>query len=149
LIKASIDIYTDIKARLLPTPAKCHYTFNLRDLSKVIQGVLQMSHHKYSNVDDLVRLWAHEQCRIFHDRLAEAKDKTTFFEILLSKLQLHADEFVLSPETVDNLIFSDIADNSREYTEVTDMNSPARENRNLCKYVQRKRDKETRPGLLR
>lgn len=38
LVQASIDIYTSIQAELLPTPLKSHYTFNLRDLSKVFQG---------------------------------------------------------------------------------------------------------------
>ena len=40
IVKATITIYNTIATSLLPTPAKSHYTFNLRDLSKVFQGVL-------------------------------------------------------------------------------------------------------------
>lgn len=35
LVAASVKIYERIASELLPTPAKSHYTFNLRDLSKV------------------------------------------------------------------------------------------------------------------
>lgn len=38
LVKACIDVYMAIQSQMLPTPAKSHYTFNLRDLSKVFQG---------------------------------------------------------------------------------------------------------------
>ena len=34
-VDASIEIYEKISTEMLPTPAKSHYTFNLRDLSKV------------------------------------------------------------------------------------------------------------------
>lgn len=40
VIKASVDIYQKAINDFLPTPSKCHYTFNLRDLSKVVQGML-------------------------------------------------------------------------------------------------------------
>ena len=39
LVKATLEIYNTIKLQLLPTPSKSHYTYNMRDLSKVWQGV--------------------------------------------------------------------------------------------------------------
>lgn len=35
LVHSTVDVYNNIKVELLPTPSKSHYTFNLRDLSKV------------------------------------------------------------------------------------------------------------------
>lgn len=39
VVKATIEIYNTIRKELLPTPAKSHYTYNMRDLSKVFQGM--------------------------------------------------------------------------------------------------------------
>ena len=38
LLFSSVEIYVRMSTDLLPTPAKSHYVFNLRDLSKCIQG---------------------------------------------------------------------------------------------------------------
>lgn len=35
---AAVEIYNRLSVDLLPTPAKSHYVFNLRDLSKCVQG---------------------------------------------------------------------------------------------------------------
>ena len=41
-MRSSVDIYMRIQKELLPTPLRSHYTFNLRDLSKVFQGMLMV-----------------------------------------------------------------------------------------------------------
>ena len=40
LVETNNEMFSSISNGLLPTPAKSHYTFNLRDLSKVYQGIL-------------------------------------------------------------------------------------------------------------
>ena len=39
IVNASIEFYEKICAEKLPTPTKFHYTFDLRDLSKVFMGI--------------------------------------------------------------------------------------------------------------
>jgi hypothetical protein len=69
LVAASIEAYGRACAELLPTPSKAHYTFNLRDLSKVVQGLTSVTPACCAGREQLARLWLHECCRVFHDRL--------------------------------------------------------------------------------
>lgn len=39
VVSNTIYIYKETMRRFRPTPAKSHYTFNLRDVSKVFQGI--------------------------------------------------------------------------------------------------------------
>ena len=39
IVGAAVEIYSRMSTDLLPTPAKSHYVFNLRDLSKCVQGM--------------------------------------------------------------------------------------------------------------
>jgi dynein heavy chain, axonemal len=78
VVRATIHIYNRMLAEMLPTPSKSHYTFNLRDVSRVMQGALQITPAKAPDPDAFLRLWAHETCRVFCDRLISDKDRTWF-----------------------------------------------------------------------
>lgn len=41
IVEGCVEIYSRMSTDLLPTPAKSHYVFNLRDLSKCVQGILR------------------------------------------------------------------------------------------------------------
>lgn len=50
IVAATVGMYNTILADLRPTPAKSHYTYNLRDLSKVFQ----VSSHVSLSVDNFL-----------------------------------------------------------------------------------------------
>ena len=81
-VDASIEIYYKCSAEMLPTPSKSHYTFNLRDLSKVFQGILSLKVQHCPDARTYSRLWVHECQRVFADRLIDHQDKNTFNEWL-------------------------------------------------------------------
>ena len=74
LTKATIKLWTFMQNKMLPTPAKFHYVFNMRDLSRVFQGVLAVPHdsintggtrgqegtYTVSPPSTLVNVWKHE-----------------------------------------------------------------------------------------
>nr|PNR26425.1 hypothetical protein PHYPA_031000 [Physcomitrium patens] len=84
IVRGSIEIYNTIRKELLPTPAKSHYTFNLRDLSKVIQGILQADPQQCKAKETIISLWVHEAMRVFSDRLVNSDDRA-WFENNISK----------------------------------------------------------------
>ena len=72
-MNATIDIYNKIKysVDLLPIPTKCHYVYNLRDLSKVFYGIgkvifiIKANELGCKTDFEFIRLWAHECKRVF------------------------------------------------------------------------------------
>jgi dynein heavy chain len=84
IVKNTIKIYKSILTSLLPTPAKCHYTFNMRDVSKVFQGILQCDAGELDSEDRLNALWLHELTRVFGDRLIDAPERNWFAEKLIA-----------------------------------------------------------------
>jgi dynein heavy chain, axonemal len=85
---------------MLPTPAKFHYLFNMRELSKIFQGIILATRDRFNKTartDDyggnvsspagyLLALWLHECRRVFCDKLTSHDDKewvdTTIFKLM-------------------------------------------------------------------
>jgi len=87
IVQSTLDVYFKISTEMLPTPQKSHYTFNLRDLSKVLQGLLMLRPDRCDSVETMTRLWVHESMRVFHDRLVNIRDKTWFKELVIELLK--------------------------------------------------------------
>lgn len=82
IVQATLKIYTRIQDELKPTPMKSHYTFNLRDFSKVICGICMTGKNQVSKEDVCIRLWAHEVIRVFGDRLINDEDRMWMLNII-------------------------------------------------------------------
>jgi len=54
---------------------KFHYIFNLRDLSRVYEGLLRSTIDKFSNREGFLRLWRNEVYRVFSDKLITEEDR--------------------------------------------------------------------------
>jgi len=79
-----VELYEAISKELLPTPAKSHYTFNLRDISKVFQGILMVKPVSVQTPETATKLWIHEAQRCFADRLICDEDRLWFSRKLTS-----------------------------------------------------------------
>ncbi|XP_039327853.2 dynein axonemal heavy chain 10 isoform X2 [Saimiri boliviensis] len=75
LTSCTLALYKNIVQDLPPTPSKFHYIFNLRDLSRVFNGLVLTNPERFQTVAQMVRVWRNECLRVFHDRLISETDK--------------------------------------------------------------------------
>ncbi|KAM9533492.1 LOW QUALITY PROTEIN: dynein axonemal heavy chain 1 [Guaruba guarouba] len=87
LVDATIGMYLTITSQLLPAPAKSHYTFNLRDLSKVFQGMLMTEPSTIQDKLQLLKLCYRESCPVLCDRLVSKEDHTWFDNLMKSVME--------------------------------------------------------------
>ena len=83
MITGAVDIFNRIREDLRPRPSTPHYTFNLRDLAKVCQGLMQVIPRICNSAAVATRLWIHEVMRCFYDRLTSHEDRQYFKENLI------------------------------------------------------------------
>ena len=81
-IDQTLKDYKEIKNEMLPTPAKMHYIFNLRDISKVLQGLCSCTLGETNEKHDVARLWVHEMTRVFGDRFINDEDRNWLKNLL-------------------------------------------------------------------
>lgn len=130
LVDATVDIYNTVTRELLPTPAKSHYTFNLRDISKVFQGVTLGQAEHIQEPNDLIRLWVHECSRVFKDRLVNKEDLSWFEACIGSQVQKHFKTKIDDVTDVKrSLIYADFSDPrsvKKPYIEIDDVDALTR-----------------------
>jgi len=97
LTTATISLWRTMKDKMLPTPAKFHYSFNLRELSRVFQGILltpsetvrtggYRCEQKTTKFEGggvtLLNIWKHECARVFMDKLTNNPDKQVYMNYM-------------------------------------------------------------------
>ena len=126
VVRATIEVYERIVKEKKAIPSKFFYTFNLRDVSKVFQGMLMVRSYTIKEPEHMVRLWVHETSRVFHDRLINNEDRTWFNTLLIELLSKQLNMRWTYEEVFERgnkILYGDLLklDTSRDYEEIKDM----------------------------
>nr|XP_048295519.1 dynein axonemal heavy chain 14 [Myodes glareolus] len=89
IVLCSLAVYYQVCKNMLPTPTKCHYMFNPRDMFKLLLGLMQADKSIINSKEMAAKLLVHEASRVFHDRLVEPSEKSLFYQLLSKELQNH------------------------------------------------------------
>jgi len=105
---------------MLRTPSKFHYVFNMRELSRIFKGILNIKRDvakKALNLKGmssyiyLIALWKHECERVFVDKLISLKDKKTvneyIQEISFESFPQHESEIIEQLKAEKEIFFCD------------------------------------------
>ncbi|XP_023571553.1 dynein heavy chain 12, axonemal isoform X2 [Octodon degus] len=139
IVSGTMEIYKQSMENLLPTPTKSHYTFNLRDFSRVIRGCLLIKRDAVDSKQTMIRLFVHEVLRVFYDRLINDDDRKWLFKLIKTVTKDHFKESFdgvfshlkkenksITEEDLRNLMFGDymnpdLEGDERVYVEITNI----------------------------
>ncbi|KAA0178391.1 hypothetical protein FNF27_00240 [Cafeteria roenbergensis] len=127
IVASAVGVYLQVEKEMLPTPAKSHYTFNLRDLSKVFQGVLMVDRPHLVDAPALLRLWLHEEARVFRDRLVDDDDRGLFNDMCARAIAegplaaVVEDASAWSVDSFGDILFGDyLSRDDKRYREISE-----------------------------
>lgn len=126
LVESQLEVYDQVlNGPMKPTPAKSHYTFNLRDISKVFQGIVMANQKLTQTPPELLRMWYHENTRVIGDRLINNTDRNFLSGIMLEQVET---KFKVTKDQLfnsDRIIFADFMDgidvDVRIYKQIEDL----------------------------
>ncbi|XP_074645893.1 dynein axonemal heavy chain 5-like [Tubulanus polymorphus] len=127
LVPATRKLWQKVKIKMLPTPAKFHYVFNLRDLSRIWQGMLNTVSEVVNKPSVLMSLWKHECYRVIADRFTEFADKEWFEKAIIQTAEEECGT-ALAKEMAEDPYFVDFLRDAPEPTgdepDDADMDAP-------------------------
>ncbi|CAL8402248.1 dynein heavy chain 5, axonemal [Gadus morhua] len=115
LVPTTRKMWQAIKAKMLPSPAKFHYIFNLRDLSRIWQGILAVKSEVCQSPEILAALFHNECSRVISDRFIDAKD-TEVFEAIMEKITVEDHGIAVTEHVQWNSYFVDFLQEAPEAT---------------------------------
>jgi dynein heavy chain len=126
MVDMTLKVYDNVlNGPLKPTPNKSHYTFNLRDISRIFQGLCNANSKLTTQPVHLVRMWVHENNRVFGDRLIDNVDRDWLNSLLN---QVAEDTCKLGQKDIYNasrLVYGDYMDGidveTRVYKQIEDL----------------------------
>ncbi|XP_030893747.1 dynein heavy chain 14, axonemal, partial [Leptonychotes weddellii] len=111
IISCSLAVYYQVCQNMLPTPAKCHYLFNLRDIFKLLLGLLQAEKVVVNSRQMAALFLVHEATRVFHDRLMEYTEKGLFYQLLSKEIETYFQiQWTKEKLMNDSIVFVDFLD---------------------------------------
>jgi len=127
MVDATIELFKNIteNPEFSPSARKFHYQFNLRDISKIVIGVMQSAPSTYrGNPGMLIRLWIHECDRIYLDRLITDKDREIYNDYIRKSFK-HFEGEDAEENFVENNIYTSFVSvhggNDKAYMPIKDM----------------------------
>ena len=88
LVSFLVDVFATVATKFFPTPSKPHYSFNIRDMVSVFQGLLSVTGVKEDT--HLISAAVHEYSRTIGDKLCTPSDRELFYRgVLEDKLRTH------------------------------------------------------------
>ena len=85
LYESIINIHKEITKTFIPTAIKFHYTFNLRDMCSLLQGVLRAMPNVVKTPEQMALLLVTEGIRVYADRLVDLVDYQKAKDIVISQ----------------------------------------------------------------
>ncbi|XP_068458453.1 dynein axonemal heavy chain 8-like [Clinocottus analis] len=122
LVSAGRIVWQWTKTKMLPTPSKFHYIFNLRDLSRIWQGILNIKAEECNDIPTLLALFKSECTRVIADRCICSEDREWFKKAVSRVIQEHIDPSLV-PELHPEPYFVDFLRDAIEPTGEEDENT--------------------------
>ena len=78
----------------------CHYTVSISCVTRVIQGISRVPSSCLTNANKLHRLWVHECCRVWGDRLVSSDDRVWFLknldQVSIARFKQNLDQYLFA-----------------------------------------------------